>query len=579
MGSGRNIITRFSTTEPVELNPDSRIISSHETTASKERLNKDKRNSGSQENRDKDSENYLYLLEQINIPILMLTGDLRISFFSGNRSFLRLNSADTGRHIREVDLGLDCKVLEDTVLEVFHSRDCRHITVQDKEGRRIIVRVHPTLDQHKDVSGAVVAFIETGEFKSTSEAKEPREKRLLEDQKQKLIQLENKKQEAEAASKGKDEFLAVLSHELRTPLHAMLGWTRLLKRKKLDKKTYAKCVEVLEQSVSTQAKLIDDMLDISRISSGKINLEKTFLDLKDLLEKVVDFMQPQAEAKNLAISTELAELKQPCYGDPERIRQVIRNLLSNAIKFTPQGQSVKIALKKNGLFAEIEVSDTGAGIDSEFLPFIFEPFRQADSSSSRSHGGLGLGLSIAKHIVEMHGGIIEAKSSGEGQGAVFTVLLPMAGKPGAIRFTTTEGDKELSLKNRCLKGLRVLLVDDDNSGREVFALALNKWGARIITAASAKEGLKSIMENDFDIVVSDVGMPVADGYFFLKQIRALPNEEKRQLPVIALTAYARAGDSQKLLDAGFERYVSKPMEPAVLAQTILSVLREGKAVL
>jgi len=512
------------------------------------------------------------ILKEVNIPILVVTSELKIrEVFPGKRSFIALS--DIGKHVNQIDLQLKSGQIEEAITDVIEKGCSQNLEVQDKQERKYWMRIQPFFAKKEKISCAVITFFEMESFNYPGEPDKRQDRKDID----RLVQMETRQAEAEAESKGKDEFLAVLSHELRTPLHVMLGWTRLLKRKKLDKKTYARCVEVLEQSVTTQARLIDDMLDISRISSGKIKLDKSYLDLKLLLQKIVDFMQPEVEAKDIEISFNLEELFRPVYGDPERIRQVIRNLLSNAIKFTPCGQSIKISLKEKEGNAEIQIVDTGAGIESQFLPFIFEPFRQADSSSSRCQGGLGLGLSIARHIVEMHEGSITADSPGEGKGASFTVILPLAGEAFSSGIFESEEGRVLSLKKRCLKGVRVLFVDDDPSGREVFALALSKWGARIITAGSANEGLEALRKENIDVIVTDIGMPEVNGYAFLEKIRGFPDKKKRVVPVVALTAYARLEDLQKVLAAGFSKYVSKPLEPALLAETILSAIKGNKS--
>lgn len=380
--------------------------------------------------------------------------------------------------------------------------------------------------------------------------------------------------EAETANRMKDEFLATLSHELRTPLNAILGWAQMLQIASLDPETSRQAVEAIVRNAKSQAQLINDLLDVSRIISGKIRLERRSVNLGHVIATAVESCRPAAAEKEIDLNVEIeattggpADMR--VIGDVMRLQQVVWNLLSNAIKFTPEGGHVEVRLRRSGHLAEVVVRDSGRGIRPEFLSVIFERFRQADSSSTRTHAGLGLGLAIVRHLVELHGGTVRAYSEGEGLGATFTVELPLieGGRVEAIAHGNGAG-----LMNgggaRPLRGLKVLVVDDEPDARKYVAKALSIHGAETHVAGSAEEGVSVLAERRPDVIVSDIAMPQQDGYAFLRRVRSLTEEQGGGTPAIALTAYASEQDKARSLAAGFQIHVSKPVEAADLVAAV-----------
>ena len=385
--------------------------------------------------------------------------------------------------------------------------------------------------------------------------------------------------EAEAANKAKDEFLAVVSHELRTPLGAILIWTQLLRQERVDEATVARALGIIERSTKTLAQLLDDLLDVSRIVSGKIRLEPRSVDLPSVLQVAVEAAQPAAEQKGVLIAAALERPLPPVSGDPGRLQQVVSNLLSNAIKFTPSGGRIDLRLDRAGSLARVQVSDTGLGIRPDFLPYIFEHFRQADTTSTRENRGLGLGLAIARHLVQLHGGTIEAESAGEGQGATFMVTLPLV--EGAVAaLLPEEGDQgaTAALQRDGLAGLRVLVVDDSEDAREALSVLLGQYGARVTAVGSADEALSALQRDRPDVLLSDIAMPDQDGYTLIRKVRALDGARGGAVPAAALTAYATAEDRLRALRAGYQDHLPKPVDPAVLVHTVASLARRGDAV-
>ena len=375
------------------------------------------------------------------------------------------------------------------------------------------------------------------------------------------VEAEARAEREEAANRAKDDFLAVLSHELRTPLNSMLGWVRLLRLGGLDPVRTAHALEVIERNVGQQARLISDLLDVSRIVIGRLELNRQVVDLPALVAGVTDTVRPAAEAKEITLTARLDKEAGPVHGDPDRLRQVVENIVGNAIKFTPRGGHVTIRLaRENG--ARLTVTDTGRGIDPEFLPHIFERFRQADSTSTRAHAGLGLGLAIVSHLVELHGGRVSAHSDGEGTGATFTVELPII---AAVLDTVHEPDED-SQPSSDLEGVKVLVVEDDPDTRDLLASVLARHGAEPMTAASARDGVEAMRRRPPDVLVCDIAMPGGDGYSFLTAVRAMPGGA--EVPAVALTAYARVEDRERALAAGFDVHLAKPVEPATLVGAV-----------
>jgi signal transduction histidine kinase/CheY-like chemotaxis protein len=376
---------------------------------------------------------------------------------------------------------------------------------------------------------------------------------------------------AEAALRVKDEFLATLSHEIRTPLNAVLGWTRILKSRALDQKTLERAIEVIDRNASAQLTLVSDLLDMSRIAAGKLRLEVVPIDLEPVTLAAIDVVMPAADAKGVRVVTDIDHVP-PVSGDADRLSQVIWNLLSNAVKFTDAGGSVLVTLKARAGQVVLEVADTGQGIDARFLPFVFERFTQRDSSASRRHGGLGLGLALVRELIELHGGIVDAASPGLGAGTTFTVTLP-ARVEGMM--TATPRRREAGDPASNLEGIRVLIVEDEQDAREILTRSMREFGAGVTAASSAVEALdylRSCSSPELPhIIISDIGMPHEDGYAFLQGLRQLPREHGGSLPAIAVTAYAGAADRQRGLDAGFHMHLEKPVAPLALASAIARV--------
>jgi len=376
--------------------------------------------------------------------------------------------------------------------------------------------------------------------------------------------------EAEAASRAKEDFLATLSHELRTPLSAILGWTYVLKKRRAELGDLAKGVETIERNAKAQARLIEDLLDMSRIVADKVSLEYQTVVPAHLLEQVIASVLPQSQARKITIEQSLTGGLVPMQADPQRLQQVVWNLLSNAIKFTADGGTVCVAAELKAGEMVIRVSDNGIGIPAELLPVVFERFRQADGSTTRSHGGLGLGLAIANRLVELHGGRIEATSGGPGKGSTFTIYLPMTNETDAVASPSPGKvvDSQAS-GNISIDDIKVLLVEDDRDGREMIAQLLADSGGQVQAVASAEQALAALDGGSFDIVVSDIGMPETDGFQLLERIRAAGN----QIPAIALTAFARLEDRDKALHGGYALHLSKPVEPPVLIAAVAQIVK------
>ena len=380
--------------------------------------------------------------------------------------------------------------------------------------------------------------------------------------------------EEREANRLKDEFLAIVSHELRTPLAAMLTWAGLLRGGKLEPAAAARGVEVIERSAKAQAHLIDDLLDTSRIMTGKMRLDMQPLEVRAVIRCALDSVAPAAEAKSIALAAALDGVPARLLGDSDRLQQVMWNLLSNAIKFTPKGGRVDVRVRVANGDAEISVGDTGAGISPEFLPHVFDRFRQADSTSTRSHGGLGLGLAIVRHLVDLHGGTVHAESAGTGRGATFVVSLPLRElheEPAAATVTLARPRAPapgVGLEPALdLRGLRVLLVEDDADGSEAIATVLGVAGAEVRSAGSTAAALEVLATWRPDVLVSDIGLPGEDGYTLLRRVRTLEDGGAR-LPAVALTAYAQAEDRIRALTAGFQAHVTKPVEPRAFLEVL-----------
>jgi len=390
----------------------------------------------------------------------------------------------------------------------------------------------------------------------------------LEIERDRLLQLERTAREAaERANRIKDEFLAILSHELRSPLNPILGWTKLLQTGRLNQAKTAEALAIIERNVKVQTQLIDDLLDVSKILRGKLTMNVAPVDLALIIESAIDTVTTAAVAKSILLHPMLSNIGK-VYGDANRLQQVVWNLLSNAIKFTSNGGRVEVRLDQVNDHAHIIITDTGIGFNPDFLPHIFESFRQEDVSITRKYGGLGLGLAIVRHLVEAHGGTIIADSPGEGLGATFTVRLPLLNVALQIQQTDESLQQVLDLT-----GIRVLAVDDDPDTRELLKVLLTEYGAEVLIVSSGAEVLENLEFFQPDVLVSDLGMPNIDGYTLIQYIRTLPHEKGGQTPAIALTAYARIDDHQRAITSGYQQYLTKPLEPEHLLQAVIAIVK------
>lgn len=380
--------------------------------------------------------------------------------------------------------------------------------------------------------------------------------------------------EAEAANRLKDEFLATLSHELRTPLNAIMGWAHVLNQSTGDRPTVQRAADVIRQNAAAQAQLIEDILDVSRIVGGRLVLDARPVLLRTVIEDAIDSLAPASAAKHIQIVRRLAD-GVVVHGDRDRLQQVVWNLVSNALKFTPKGGRIEVELQEGDGDAAISVTDTGIGIAADFLPFVFDRFRQADSSKSRRHSGLGLGMAIVRHLVELHGGTVSAESQGEGKGATFRLRLPRGAdlpRVAEAAAARAEASDEGAAALEHLHGVHILIVEDDADSRHVLALLLQKLGALVDAVASVREAIEWLSARRPDVLVSDIGMPEEDGYALIRQVRQMPADLARKLPAIALTAYARRQDAEAALGAGFDCHLPKPVAPAELIRAIKGIV-------
>jgi PAS domain S-box-containing protein len=427
-----------------------------------------------------------------------------------------------------------------------------------KDGKLIDVSV--TISPIKDASGAII-----GASKIARDITEL--KQLMIEREQLLDGERAARSEAERVSRVKDEFLATLSHELRTPLNAILGWSQLLRSGAIPARDFGEALETIERNSRIQAQLIEELLDVSRIISGKLRLDVQPIDLASIVDGVVESMRPAADAKEIRLQRTLDPTAGPVMGDANRIQQVVWNLLSNAIKFTPKGGRVQVLLQRVASSVQITVTDSGQGVPPEYIPQLFQRFWQADASTTRKHGGLGLGLAIVRHLVEVHGGTVHASSEGVGKGATFTVTLPLS----SVKRSSDQSCSAQSTIPLDLQGVRVLVVDDEMDARNLIKLVLESHGATVTLAESADQAMSAIKQQKQDVVLSDIGMPGEDGYSLLARMRNLGADEGRDTPAVALTAFARAEDRRRALLAGFQMHVPKPVEAGELIAVVANL--------
>jgi signal transduction histidine kinase/DNA-binding response OmpR family regulator len=398
-------------------------------------------------------------------------------------------------------------------------------------------------------------------------------KQAEEERAQLLVRERSARAEAEQANRTKDEFLATLSHELRTPLSAILGWSHLVRTGKLDELQMTRAFETIERNARSQSQLIDDLLDVSRIITGKLQIELRPVNFSSVIEAAIDAVRPAFEAKEIQFET---VMDSPAYlvpGDANRLQQIFWNLFSNAVKFTPPGGRVRVEVERAGSQARASVSDSGIGIKPDFLPYIFDRFRQADGSTTRVHGGLGLGLAIVKHLVQLHQGTVDVESKGTDQGATFTISLPLASATAVAELDSAtvlerEG-KHLPVGfSELLGGLRILVVDDELDSRELITAILTRCGSEVRCSESAAEAIQAVRDWKPHLLVSDIGMPKEDGYSLIQKLRKMKSQWAREIPAVALTAYATVEDRARALDAGFQVHVAKPIDPEALVRSI-----------
>ena len=398
-------------------------------------------------------------------------------------------------------------------------------------------------------------------------------KQAEEERAQLLVREQSARADAEIANRTKDEFLAILSHELRTPLSAILGWSHLVRTGKLDEGQMSRAFETIERNARSQSQLIDDLLDVSRIITGKLEIELRAVNLCSVIDAAIDAVRPTFEAKAIEFETVMEPSNCLVQGDATRLQQIFWNLFSNSIKFTPQGGEVRIEVKRSASQVRVSISDTGVGISAEFIPYIFDRFRQADGSTTRTHGGWGLGLAIVKHLIQLHVGNVEVESEGKNKGSTFTVILPLA--PASAEEDTKNAEVSEQESNgqpfgaaKILEGLRILVVDDELDSRELVSAILTRCGSEVRCSESAADAMQTFKEWQPDVVISDIGMPVEDGYSFIKRLRKLRTKRAKQIPVVALTAYVNRQDKARALAAGFQAHIAKPVEPEALVKLI-----------
>jgi signal transduction histidine kinase/chemotaxis methyl-accepting protein methylase/ActR/RegA family two-component response regulator len=494
------------------------------------------------------------LFGNINLPLLIIGTDLKIlrTNAAAERIF-HLMPHDLGRSIDDMNLGIRVPRLTEMIAKVIDSDATHEQDVQDRDGHWYSMRIKPYVSAAGSTEGAVLGLVDIDAIKQSRD----RERKA--------------RAEAEAANRAKDQFLAILSHELRTPLTPLMGWVKMLKSGKLDEAKRLHGLEIIERSVNAQSQLIEDLLDISRIVTGKLELKMGPADLGAVMQSAIDYVQESARTKNIQLSVHMDRIN-PMIGDPDRLRQVFWNLLVNAVKFTPCGGRVDIRLENLSTHAQIRVSDTGEGISADLLPHIFDRFRQGDSTITRKYSGLGIGLSIVRTVVALHNGTVRAESPGPGLGSTFIITLPVREVDQAAHDLA--GDLSASGP---IDGLKALVIDDHAETREFVTVTLESAGATVTTADCCAQAVKHLEKEFPDIIISDIGLPDEDGLSFIRSFRAREKEKgTRPLPAIALTAFAMASDRERALEAGFNQFLSKPASMNDLIQTIANLVRMQK---
>jgi two-component system CheB/CheR fusion protein len=510
------------------------------------------------------------LLSSIDTPVIMVDRDLVIRLFNPTAErIFSFRQTDAGRPISAFKPLMDLPDLGDVLRRVVDTAATIDTEVQSHDGRWYSLRVRPYRSSRNEIAGAVITLIDIHDLRSALTSAEV-SRDMAEGAR---TTAEGARAEALEANRLKDEFLSTLSHELRTPMTSILGWAQMMRMMKLDEETMATAVATIERGTYAQIRLIDDLLDISRITSGRLRLEERLFRLPALIAETLDVLRPAVTAKEIAVRADLDRAPEMLYGDPDRLRQVIWNLLSNAVKFTPPGGWIEVTVFQSGASAVIRVADSGEGIASEFLPRVFERFWQGDTGSKRGKPGLGLGLAIAKYVVDLHGGTIEAESGGRARGTTFTVTLPLV--PAAkdeIAPPLAAAVTELPT----LDGMTVLVVDDDPDSLKLVCVALAQCGAAVLEATSVAAAMKHLEQSAPDVIVSDIAMPNQDGLDLVRQVRALDGTTSN-VPMVALTAFTSDDDRRRILGAGFNRYFAKPVAPLELVRALASLREEGAA--
>jgi two-component system CheB/CheR fusion protein len=518
------------------------------------------------------------IVETVQIPLVVLDADLRVN--TANRAFYNLfqvTAAETLQaNLFELDDGQWNLPQLRSLLDEISSNDVEVQNFQIEHRFEQIGQKNLLLNacklQREDGTPLILLAIEDISDRQRFETERTQ---LLADE-------QVARQAAETANRSKDEFLSNLSHELRNPLNAILGWVQMLLTRTLDEAMVTRALEVIERSARAQSQLIEDILDVSRIMGGKLNLNNYLIDLRFVVQAAIDTVQPSANAKTIQIVAALSS--QIIVGDVDRLQQVLWNLLANAIKFTPSGGQVEVTLTSDGTHAQVQITDTGQGIPADLLPQVFDRFRQGDASTTKAKPGLGLGLSIVKHLVELHGGTVQADSAGEDQGATFTVRLPLPDLPPTVELAIALEPTALEIASDrardavpSLAGWHILAVDDEVYTREVVEFALQGYGAEVLTVADASTALAALSANPdrYNVLISDIGMPEADGYWLIQQVRSRSAADGGQIPAIALTAYASDAERDRAIEAGFQKHVTKPVEPIQLAWLVADLAECG----
>ncbi|MEO0375268.1 MAG: response regulator [Cyanobacteria bacterium P01_A01_bin.17] len=507
-------------------------------------------------------ERYQRLFEEVPIGLYRLTKDGKL--LDANRRFLEILGYESKDEVLATDIVNDCIAtaangLWTAQLDVTDSTQSVSTQLRHRNGGDIWVRHYVRLVRSPRGN---TQYYEGAIENITAYRQTELERNQL------LISERKARAEAETANRVKDEFLATVSHELRTPLNAMLGWVQLLRGGQLSEEKSAKAIEIIERNAIAQNQLIDDLLDVSRIIRGKLKLNVKAIPLRNIVNASLDTVRHAVETKQIQLETNFAPSVALVNGDQERLQQVFWNLLTNAVKFTPEGGKITIRLEGKPNCVQVQIADTGQGIDPEHLPYMFERFRQADESSTRQKGGLGLGLAIVRHLVELHGGVVTAESAGVGQGSTFMVQLPLFNNIQPLAQPSLPTEQSLP----SLESLQLLVVEDEDDAREMLVLVLEQCGAQVAAVSSVSAAMAHLAHHAPHLIISDIAMPIEDGYTLIRRLRA----EGRQIVAIALTAYAREQDKEAVLQAGFNHHLPKPVDPNQLVPLIANLRQSGE---